>query len=325
MSPQADEQFLSLALDPAGSAVYAGTGTVGSVYKIGAADGNTLQGTFQSTVHDAGVRSRWGTLAWTADTPPGTSVTLQTRSGDVERPDDSWSAWSAPYATASGQAVTSPPARYIQYQAVFTGDAASVAAGTAPRLRDVSLYYLPRNRPPTVSLVKPGGGDAVSKAALLQWSASDPDKDTLTYDVSYSSDGGKTWTPIKKRATPGGGKPAAKERDGGSQRRIWTSRRRSATRHARQIMAQVQANANDETKPNAETGKAGAGLERNVVLLGHDRSAGRNVSGPGGRQRQAQQPGRRADRQSHLRAVSDRQRQADADGLDARWSTPTRP
>ena len=35
----ADEQFLSLALDPASSAVYAGTATVGSVYKIGAAGG----------------------------------------------------------------------------------------------------------------------------------------------------------------------------------------------------------------------------------------------------------------------------------------------
>ncbi len=204
-----DEQFLSLAVDPAGSAVYAGTGTVGSVYKIGATDGNTLQGTFQSTVHDAGLRSRWGTLAWTADTPTGTSVTLQTRSGDVERPDDSWSDWSAPYAASGGQTVTSPPARYIQYQAVFSGDAASLAVGTTPRLRDVSLYYLPRNRPPTISLVKPVGGDALAKAALLQWSASDPDKDTLTYDVSYSSDGGKTWTLIKKRATPtGSSKPA---------------------------------------------------------------------------------------------------------------------
>ena len=209
---QADEQFLSLAVDPIGNAVYAGTGTVGSVYKIGEPTGNTLQGTFQSTVHDAGVRSRWGTLAWTANTPVGTSVRLETRSGDVERPDDSWSAWSAPATNGSGQAIASPPARYIQYQALLTGDAASVASGAVPRLRDVSLYYLTRNRPPTVSLVKPAGGDALFKAALIQWNGSDPDKDTLSYDVFYSGDNGKTWTPIKKRATPNGshtGKSAA--------------------------------------------------------------------------------------------------------------------
>ena len=203
---QADEQFLSLALDPTGSAIYAGTGTVGSVYKIGEPSGGTIQGTFQSTVHDAGGRARWGTLAWTADMPTGTSVALQTRTGDVERPDDSWSAWSAPLTIASGQTVTSPPARYVQYQAMLSGDAASVASGAVPKLRDVSLYYLPRNRPPTVSLSKPQAGDAVAKAALIQWTGNDPDKDTLTYDVLYSSDSGKTWTPIKKRATPNSAK-----------------------------------------------------------------------------------------------------------------------
>ncbi len=199
---QSDEQFLSLALDTAGKAIYAGTGTVGSVYKIGAAGGSGLQGAFQSTVHDTGGRSRWGTIAWSADTPAGASVTLQTRSGDVERPDDSWSAWSASYTNARGQTVTSPPARYLQYQALLSGD----AVGTAPKLRDVSVYYLPRNHAPVVGIVKPAGGDAVSKSALLQWTGSDPDKDTLVYDAAYSADGGKTWTPITKRAAPASAK-----------------------------------------------------------------------------------------------------------------------
>ena len=203
---QADEQFLSLALDPAGTALYAGTGTVGSVYKLGEVGVTSLQGTFQSTVHDAGNRSRWGTLSWTADTAPGASVVLETRTGDVERPDDSWSAWSAPLTISRGETVTSPPARFIQYQAILTGP----TTRPAPRLRDVALYYLPRNHAPVVSIVKPAGDDAVSKAALLQWSASDPDKDTLVYDVSYSGDGGKTWTPIKKRAMPKSDKADAK-------------------------------------------------------------------------------------------------------------------
>ena len=197
-----DEQFLSLALDTAGNAIYAGTATVGSVYKIGAAGGSVLQGTFQSTVHDTGGRSRWGTIAWSADVPAGANVALQTRSGDVERPDASWSAWSPSYTAARGQTVTSPPARYLQYQALLSGD----PAGVAPKLRDVSVYYLPHNHAPFVSVVKPAGGDAVSKAALLQWTGIDPDKDTLVYDAAYSGDGGKTWTPITKRAAPNGAK-----------------------------------------------------------------------------------------------------------------------
>jgi len=194
---QADQQFISLALDPSASAVYAGTGTVGSVYKIGAAgSGASPQGTFQSTVHDAGRRAQWGTLTWHADTPLGSAVTLATRSGDVPRPDTSWSAWSTPYTQSAGQTVTSPPARYLQYQALFTGtDTAS-----APALSGVSVYYLPRNQPPTVSLTKPAAGDAVSKTTDLHWTASDPDKDMLSYSVSYSADNGKTWKPITSNA-----------------------------------------------------------------------------------------------------------------------------
>ncbi len=190
----ADPQFISLAVDPQTSVLYAGTGTGGSVYSLGAPGSGGASGTFQSTVHDAGRQARWGTLAWRADTPDNSAVTLQTRSGDVPRPDSSWSAWSAPYAQPGGQTVTSPSARYLQYQAQFSG------TGAAPKLSGVSIYYLPRNQPPTVSLAKPAAGDAVSKTATLNWVASDPDKDTLSYDVSYSADGGKTWKPITASA-----------------------------------------------------------------------------------------------------------------------------
>ncbi len=194
---QGDQQFVSLALDPATSAVYAGTGTVGSVYQIGAASGTSRQqGTFQSTVHDAGRRAQWGTVAWRAETPSGSGIALQTRTGDVPRPDDSWSAWSASYTQPAGQTITSPPARFIQYQAQFTGAGASAA----PKLGSVSVYFLPRNQPPAVSLSKPAAGDALSKTTTLRWTAADPDKDTLSYDVSYSADGGKTWKPVTANA-----------------------------------------------------------------------------------------------------------------------------
>lgn len=195
-----DQQFMSLALDPSTGAVYTGTGVVGSVYGIGAfrqtaGQTNTLEGKYQSVVHDAGIRAKWGTLTWGADAPSGAGIQLQTRSGDVPRPDASWSVWSAPLTVPAGQTVTSPPARYVQYQAMLTG-----GSSAAPRLRDVTLYYLPRNQAPSVAIRKPSDGDAVSKDMLIEWTASDPDKDTLAYDVAYSKDGGQTWTPIKKRA-----------------------------------------------------------------------------------------------------------------------------
>lgn len=190
----ADPQFISLALDPASQTLYAGTGTGGSVYSLGAPGSGGTLGTFQSTVHDAGRKALWGTLTWRTDTSGDGAISLQTRSGDVPRPDASWSAWSAPYTQPSGEKVTSPPARFLQYQAQLTGTSAT------PRLSAVSIYYLPRNQAPTVTLSKPAAGDAVSKTASLNWTASDPDKDTLSYDVSYSADGGKTWKPIAASA-----------------------------------------------------------------------------------------------------------------------------
>ena len=198
-----DEQFLTLAVDGNGGRVYAGTGTVGSVYGLGGGGTGSLQGQFSSAIHDAGLPSRWGTLTWTAETPLGTGVTMQTRSGDVPQPDTSWSAWSPAYTQSTGENIVSPPARYLQYRAVLTRDA-EAAPGAAPKLRGVTVYYLTRNQPPTVHVTSPTDSAALHKAALLQWTASDPDNDTLAYDLSYSSDGGKTWTPIRKKAVPQG-------------------------------------------------------------------------------------------------------------------------
>ena len=198
-----DAQFLTLAVDGSSGQVYAGTGTVGSVYGLGSGGTGTLQGQFSSAIHDAALPSRWGTVTWMADTPPRTGVTLQTRSGDVPQPDTSWSVWSPAYTRAGGEDIVSPPARYLQYRAVLTRDA-EAAPGAAPKLRGVTVYYLTRNQPPTVHVTSPTDGAALHKAALLQWTASDPDNDTLAYDLSYSSDGGRTWTPIKKKAAPQG-------------------------------------------------------------------------------------------------------------------------
>ena len=194
-----DEQFLSLAVDSSSDRVYTGTGTVGALYEIGAL--GDVQGSYISNVHDAGLPARWGTMVYHADTPVGTSVTVKTRSGDVDHPDASWSPWSVVEPTPSGSTIQSPPARYLQYEADLTGSSAGLSSGDVPRLRDVAVYYLPRNQAPIVKLLSPQESDAVAKVVDIRWTASDPDHDTLAYDVFYSSDGGKTWVSIKNTRT----------------------------------------------------------------------------------------------------------------------------
>src|SRR5205823_814901 len=148
----------------------------------------------ESPVHDAKMVSRWGAVSWSADVPPGALLKIETRSGSTREPDSSWSPWMEPTGGASERLVASAPARYLQYRATLT-------AGTSggPVLRDITVRYLARNQSPTVSLSAPNGGDLLRGSQSIRWSGSDPDKDTLTYDVFFSNDDGKTWKRIGER------------------------------------------------------------------------------------------------------------------------------
>jgi hypothetical protein len=53
----------------------------------------------------------------TANLPAGTTITIQTRSGNTATPDGTWSAWAN---VSNGGTVASPSARYLQYQILIT-------------------------------------------------------------------------------------------------------------------------------------------------------------------------------------------------------------
>ncbi len=79
-----------------------------------------------------GVAKNLGQVSWTADTPEGTSLTLQFRSGSTASPDGSWSDWTEPIDSGAGVLLDLPePRRYLQYQVnLQTSD-----PGLAPRLQ----------------------------------------------------------------------------------------------------------------------------------------------------------------------------------------------
>ena len=73
----------------------------------------TSPGSFRSQVFDAGETSTWGTVDWDADTPAGTSVQVQVRTGETGSPDGGWSAFTD---VPKGQVPSVPAGRYLQYQ-----------------------------------------------------------------------------------------------------------------------------------------------------------------------------------------------------------------
>jgi len=189
--------FTCLAWDDEGRLV-AGSANVGSIYRLAPA----VSGSFESTIHDARLPARWGRLRYTGVLPKGGVLNVQTRSGNTADPDGSWSQWEAPRAQDGGMFVASPPARYLQYRVLMQAE-----AGT-PALRDMAISYLPRNQAPKIVLSAPTGGEIWKGAQTLKWTATDPDGDTLTYEVQYSGDGGRTWKPVGEKATSSAALPA---------------------------------------------------------------------------------------------------------------------
>ena len=68
-------------------------------------------------MRDAGTVATWGAIRWRAAAKPGRGARSSTRSGNTATPDETWSAWSKAYTAASGEQITSPNARYLQWRA----------------------------------------------------------------------------------------------------------------------------------------------------------------------------------------------------------------
>jgi len=121
--------------------VYAAASNQGKLFSFGSALVN--EGSYESPVRDAKLTASWGRLWWR-----GTgSAELQTRTGNGQRPDATWSDWSTAYKDSDGNQITSPRARFIQWRVTMhsltpTSPVASV--------EDVSVAYLPRNVAPEV-------------------------------------------------------------------------------------------------------------------------------------------------------------------------------
>ncbi len=121
--------------------IYAASSNQGKLFRFG----NELvsEGSYESPVRDAKLTASWGRIWWRG----AGAVEVQTRTGNGERPDATWSDWSAAYKNPEGNQISSPRARFIQWRATVRGAAGS---GSPAWMEDVSVAYLPRNVAPEV-------------------------------------------------------------------------------------------------------------------------------------------------------------------------------
>ena len=127
--------------------LFAATGNVGKVFEIG--PGLEHEGTIESDVFDASMFSLWGRVSFEGRLHGG-QVAVQTRSGNLDQPQEYWSPWSVNVTSSNGAPMTSPAARFVQWKATLTAS----NAGETPELESVDIAYLPKNIAPRLDQIE---------------------------------------------------------------------------------------------------------------------------------------------------------------------------
>ncbi|MDG3003020.1 hypothetical protein [Paludisphaera mucosa] len=184
-------QILALLAEPGGKLLI-GAGDPGAVVRLAA--NVTDHGELVSDVFDAKLPSRFGSLSWQGETPPGTSIALQVRTGNVGEPDPTWSAWSAEQSDSKNAQAQAPVGRFVQYRVKL----ATRDPKRSPELRSVAVAYRSMNLHPEINKLETPDvsvADGAAKQAKLniRWEVTDPNDDDLNYLVQARKEGWPTW------------------------------------------------------------------------------------------------------------------------------------
>lgn len=216
-----------------GDNLFAASTNLGRLYRIG--NQSVSEGSYISTVRDTKFAGQWGAIHWRG----AGNVQIQTRTGNTETPDLTWSDWSTAYSRADGEQISSPRARFIQWKAILksSGQTSGTAkSNSSARLEAVTVAYLPRNQAPDVTAITvfpPGvalqelvtgidpsilssGLDPQlfglsanlpprrffqKGARTITWAASDANDDTMSYTLYYKTLGDNAWHLLAENLT----------------------------------------------------------------------------------------------------------------------------
>ncbi len=195
-----------LAIVGSGESFTLGTGNTGKVYTLDG--GVAAEGSWESETLDATFVSDWGRLEWEGHTPVGSTVTVQSRSGNTATPDNTWADW-ADVPTDTGK-VPSPRARFLQ--AKFSLTAPGVAQ--SPAVWSVATAYLQSNVSPEIASVgvsveqdeggrngRPTPGAAHQTKLTAEWEVEDANGDTMEFALYFRAEGETSWHLLEDELT----------------------------------------------------------------------------------------------------------------------------
>lgn len=183
--PRRDGRIMVAASDP------------GRIFEL--SDQFESKGSVVGEVIDARLISRWGALTWAGDTPPGTSIKVAVRGGNVSEPDDTWTPWSDDMADPGVAAVSLPPARFLQVRVTLTSSDPAVS----PSLHHLTVRYATLNQPPEVTSLETPTAEAIAsskdpKRIRFKWNATDANEDELVFDLYVRKSTWNDWVRIEE-------------------------------------------------------------------------------------------------------------------------------
>jgi hypothetical protein len=228
--PQGQVTALALAR---GGALLAASSNPGALWKAGPE--RAARGELVSAVHDARRLAAFGRIRWSG-TPARSSVRFESRSGNSDPPDTTWTPWRGGPAGADGAGLESPPGRYLQWKVVLDSPATRIATVEAswrernlpPRIEELTVapqgagfregeltprmesvtQTLPGGQKVEYSMPSASGPKGLRELPMwalglrtLQWRGSDPNGDPLRYDVHVRAEGGLDWIEVGKDLT----------------------------------------------------------------------------------------------------------------------------
>jgi sugar lactone lactonase YvrE len=212
----------------AGGKLYAVTGNIGKIFSIGPELEQT--GVFESDIFDAGAFSFWGRLSYSPKENNG--VTLETRSGNLNRAQKNWNS----FARTNAGRIVSAPARFLQFRLTLSGsgeitevDAAYQLKNVAPEVEEVEMtpenykFPAPSTSAPSASTsltlpalghhnasassTTPPAGDSGSSPAMtyakgaigVRWLANDDNGDSMLFKVEIRGANESAWKLLKDK------------------------------------------------------------------------------------------------------------------------------
>lgn len=212
------------------------TMTSPGVFRPGPAKG-PIAGSYLGPVKDAGRLAVAGRLRHDSSVPAGASVSFSVRGGNSEKPDATWSPWT-PVGPDGAPRTGVPAARFLQWKVDLTsspkGESPSIERvelsyadrNARPILEGLTVLepgaVFPKSSggssTAVLSIANPdesgiyagleqprdGGPDMPGKKLYrkgyrtFQWKGTDPNGDTLRYDVEARREGNATWFPIRR-------------------------------------------------------------------------------------------------------------------------------